>query len=371
MGDIAVTPRKQPPLLKLTPEQQPPVPAARHGRFCSMVSNKPLTKLLAERYGRPRLCLKILHITGDIWEGAPLVSVTQTQNLAAARGIAPRVYDIVRLQDGTLAQATDWAPPGVEPSLRGIERLVQFLRQSEVATAKLVGPAGPPKWDIVTSNSNWSGDLFLDWGGLYLKYPEQYLSGLVARTSVGITGAECGKPVDVTYQPLPELGLNGQRDAQHRIDVMQLDRLDWRGKTVLDLGCNLGGFCFYAEQRGARRVVGVDRPMLAEPMREVANWLGHWNVDFVGAELAEQAEPIRGAAGIKCFDVVFALSLCNHIGGYASWIADLCADILILEGHGGDDPARYLASLQADFASVNVIGFTTDRMRRPIFVCRK
>ena len=357
-------------LLTLTPEQQHAGPAGL-GRFCRMLNNKPLAKLLAERYGRPRLCLKMLREPGNIWEGTALVEATRLQNLAAERGSAPRVYDIVQLQDGMLAQVTDWAPTGIEPSLQGIERLVQFLQEPEVATAKLVGPAGPPKWDIVTSNSNWSGDLFLDWGGLHLKYPEQYVSSLVDRVSVGITVAERGKPVGVTYQALAELELTGRRDAKHRVDIMQLDQVDWRGKTVLDLGCNLGAFCFYVEQQGAQRVVGVDRPMLATPMREVANWFGHWNVDFVGADLAEQAGSIQGATGIEKFDVVLALSICNHIGGYGSWIADLCAGVLVLEGHGGDDPARYLASLQQDFSEVDMIGFTTDLMRRPVFVCRK
>ena len=357
-------------LLTLTLEQQHPGPGGL-GRFCRILHNKALCKLLAERYGRPRLCLKVLRAPGDIWEGTRLVEAVQLQNLAAERGVAPRVYAIVQLKDGRLAQVTDWAAPNAEPSLKAIERLVQFLQDPQVATTKLIGPDGPPKWDIVTSVKNWAGDLFLDWGGLHLKYPEQFVSNLVDRVSVGISVAERGKPVGVTYQGLPELDLTGQRHAQHRIDIMQLDRLDWRGQTVLDLGCNLGAFCFYAERRGAQRVVGVDRGMLAEPMREVASWFGHWNVDFVGADLAGQAASIQGATAIERFDVVLALSICNHIGGYGSWMADLCADTLVLEGHGGDDPTRYLGNLQQDFAEVDMIGFTTDLMQRPVFVCRK
>ena len=370
MSDIVTALHKQSALLKLTPEQQQLAPG-KPGRFCKILSNKPLSKLLAQQYGRSRLCLKALHEPGDVWEGVSLVKATQTQNLAAERGIAPRVYDIVRLEDGTLAQVTDWAPPGVEPSLRGIEKLVQFLQGMEIGTAKLVSPSGPSKWDIVTSMVNWSGDLFLDWGGLYLKDPKKYLERLVDRVSVGITVAQNGKPASITYQALPELNLNGQRDTKHRIAAMQLERVNWYGKTVLSLGCNLGAFCFYAERQGARRVVGVDRPMLAAPMREVANCLGYWNVDFIGIDLTEQAGFIQRETNIKSFDIVLALSVCNHVGGYASWIANLCADTLILEGHGGDDPARYLADLQRDFASVDMIGFTTDRMRRPVFVCRK
>ena len=37
----------------------------------------------------------------------------------------------------------------------------------------------------------------------------------------------------------------------------QLDLLDFRGKTVLDIGCWDGYWSFYAERRGAREVVAL------------------------------------------------------------------------------------------------------------------
>jgi len=36
-------------------------------------------------------------------------------------------------------------------------------------------------------------------------------------------------------------------------------RIDFTGKSVVDLGCNFGFFTFYAARLGARQVVGVDR----------------------------------------------------------------------------------------------------------------
>jgi SAM-dependent methyltransferase len=41
-----------------------------------------------------------------------------------------------------------------------------------------------------------------------------------------------------------------------------LAAVDYRGKTVLDLGCNLGTYAFIAGRRGAVRVVGVDSDAL-------------------------------------------------------------------------------------------------------------
>lgn len=344
---------------------------ARVGRFCRMIKNKPLVRYLAARYGRRGLCLKALRGPGETWESLPMIDAARVQNIGAFHNVAPRVYDVVRLPGDVLAQVTDWAPQVAEPSPEAIKTLLEVIEQAAIGTGKKVGPKGPPKWDIVTSVKNWGGDWFLDWGGLYLENPLGYMKDLAWRASARITAARRGEPSSTTYQSRPELGLQGSRDTEHRIQALHLEDIDWRGKTVLDLGCNLGAFSFYADRQGALRVVGVDRPMLAGPMREVANLLGYWNVDFVGAELPDQADRIRAATGIGRFDVVLALSVCNHVGGYAPWIADLCKDMLILEGHGGDAPEHYVASLDRDFAKLKMIGYTTDRMWRPVYHCRK
>ena len=36
------------------------------------------------------------------------------------------------------------------------------------------------------------------------------------------------------------------------------DKIDFKGKTILDIGCNSGQYCLYAKEKGAARVVGVD-----------------------------------------------------------------------------------------------------------------
>ena len=175
----------------------------------------------------------------------------------------------------------------------------------------------------------------------------------------------------VGYQGVPAIGLGGRRDFQRRIEWMRLDEIDFRGRSVLDIGCNLGNFCREAAQRGAVRAVGVDLPEATGPAAEIANWLGFWNLDFLALDLPGQAAEITAQSGIASFDVVFLLAAVRHVGGWADWINDLCADVLYLEGHSVDKPETYQARLEQDFRKVEYMGQTKDHFSRPLFRCRK
>lgn len=52
-------------------------------------------------------------------------------------------------------------------------------------------------------------------------------------------------------------GIVGMSDSSRKLDRIALPK-DLSGKAVLDVGCNEGLFCYWAKQRGASRVVGVD-----------------------------------------------------------------------------------------------------------------
>jgi len=65
------------------------------------------------------------------------------------------------------------------------------------------------------------------------------------------------------YHILPVQGAvstPGNKDfAKHHAPVLrQMDAIDFKGKRVLDVGCRDGLFCFQAEKRGAREVLGID-----------------------------------------------------------------------------------------------------------------
>jgi SAM-dependent methyltransferase len=85
---------------------------------------------------------------------------------------------------------------------------------------------------------------------------------------------------------------------------------DLTGKTVLDVGCDHGAFCALAKERGAERVVGVDRgrPVKGVPTDLVAlNRKALPQCEFYGMELGRQWNVLGS------FDLVLMLNLYHHV----------------------------------------------------------
>jgi len=58
-------------------------------------------------------------------------------------------------------------------------------------------------------------------------------------------------------------------------------KIDFAGKSVVDLGCNFGFFTFLAARQGAKHVTGLDYlPEVVEGSRHLAALLGYENVSF-------------------------------------------------------------------------------------------
>jgi SAM-dependent methyltransferase len=102
---------------------------------------------------------------------------------------------------------------------------------------------------------------------------------------------------------------------------------DMTGKTVLDLGCKFGFFCFEALKRGAKRAVGVEvDPYSLERARRLADCLG-LNATFELADIEQ--EPIH-----ERFDYVLCLNLLHHLRNPLTALERLAAvtdERLILE----------------------------------------
>jgi tRNA (mo5U34)-methyltransferase len=83
---------------------------------------------------------------------------------------------------------------------------------------------------------------------------------------------------------------------------------DMRGKSVLDVGCNAGFYCFEMARRGAERIVGIDSDdrYLAQA-RLAADVLGHSGIELVKLSVYEVA------ALRERFDLVIFMGVLYHL----------------------------------------------------------
>jgi hypothetical protein len=321
------------------------------GVFSYIAYNQHIEALLSDLYGRSNLCLKIFkHLPNPdcLWDKTSLTDCTVIQNLLAIESLAPRVYDIIKVNN-FCAQVTDYltGEGDYQPSLVKVAR-----RKYGLATS----------WDM--NPKNWVAGKLVDFQSWYFNDRNAYIANLIDRAYVYAAWGSRPEP----YQSIESAP--SQRSTAHRIKALQWQSFDFSGKDILDLGCNLGVMGMEASRLGARRVVGVDQPHVADIAREYANWSQFWNLDFLGLHLPQQRSEIHPLCGLGQFDVVFALSVDRQIG-YKPWIADLCRAVLFLEGHVPDSEVTYRDSLEQDFSRVEFLGMSRDHGPRPIFRCWK
>ncbi|MYD43854.1 MAG: tRNA 5-methoxyuridine(34)/uridine 5-oxyacetic acid(34) synthase CmoB [Gammaproteobacteria bacterium] len=97
-------------------------------------------------------------------------------------------------------------------------------------------------------------------------------------------------------------------DAEWRCDFKWRrfgDRLDWRNKTVLDVGCGNGYFGFQALNAGAISVLGVESFMLYVMQAALLNWYAQTPHVVVPLRFGEEA--VNGL-----FDVVLSMGVIYH-----------------------------------------------------------
>lgn len=105
---------------------------------------------------------------------------------------------------------------------------------------------------------------------------------------------------------------------------------DMTGKSVLDLGCNSGYFCFEALRRGATRVLGVDHSETAiRGARKLAECLG--------VEARFEVRDWSRSPVTESFDYVLALNVVHHLDDpllALDHLTAICRERLVLEMAG-------------------------------------
>lgn len=160
--------------------------------------------------------------------------------------------------------------------------------------------------------------------------------------------------------------VDGKRNIEQRVEEMQLRSYDFGNKTVLDIGCNLGMMSLWARDNGAKKVVGVDCFHNFKLLADIYKFYTSTNnVEFIEEEIDPEEIDKFGK-----FDIVFYFAVDASLG-LPEGLRDITKELLIYEGHNTKGMDKTETRLKELFAEVELVGYTTDRSKRPIYYCYK
>lgn len=173
----------------------------------------------------------------------------------------------------------------------------------------------------------------------------------------------------VQYQSIGNL--KGRRDMKHRAKVMQLPT-DLEGKSVLDIGCNLGAVCIEMAERNAGRVVGIDiHQKTIDIAKEYAAHIEKTNIEYYCANIDDGLESLKKKIGDQKFDIVCVLSVMNNVDRkcLVNIIKYFCNGTLYLEGHSKQKKGNLseFISETLGMTDVKFLGYTKDKYTRANF----
>ena len=132
-----------------------------------------------------------------------------------------------------------------------------------------------------------------------------------------------------------------------------LDQIDFRGRTVLDLGANLGELSRAARKRGAERVVGIEYD---DFFVAVADALSVFNdVDGVEFRQGDIGDPTLYG---EHFDIVLAFSVFEYVHRVVAEVCAITDKLLVVETHKLDDnlESHYLRPIGRHLPSHRLLG---------------
>jgi len=174
------------------------------------------------------------------------------------------------------------------------------------------------------------------------------------------------------YQSIEEKGIHGARNMAHRFNVMQGD---FRGKTVLELGCNMGGVCRITKDRHAKYCVGIDNQEETNNVaRRFLDAEGYKGIRIETYDINNGLEGLQALIGKDKFDYVFALSMLKHVGHKALFdiINYYTKEKCWIEGHArqSEEDVRKILDGNLD-CKATFIDYTYDRGKRAMFLGEK
>lgn len=307
---------------------------------------------------------------------------TLTFNYLHLHDIAPRLYDLIEIRDGSKIVWTAYVVEHVTPSPPqpgDCEGMVERLRSLERnGPLKLISGAGWAGIDFEPPDCN--GNLMRDaasGGGRYVDVHNFILEGYDAHLRAlaqSVTepshfgGRSHFLGGSFLYQEFPGLDRPAKRSTRVRFQAwdplleragVSLDR-----KVVFDIGCNLGLMGAEYLRRGARWMHGWDHPEVVEAAHKVLLSIGCTRFSLSGGTLDAGTNLAAGLPDhLKSVDNDGAILAYLAVRGHVGWLAGLHTlpwRYMFYEGHQEDGELEtYVAKLHN---SIPVRLVTTDRV---------
>jgi len=336
------------------------------GKHSRIINNRKVIKEILGRDLEDKYALRVFK--GATWQGTDFKEATIIQNIFWIYGLAPRVLDffeykedkhIIGIQIIEYIKECNLHINHKEVKIKYASKIRELIK---IAKDNFIHINNLTK-DIYGNKHNWRGDKYVDFGAFYFKDKNMYKDKLIKKIISVTHFGKAYQGAKASYQSIPDWELDGKRKTLYRIKTLKLDAVSLEGKSVIDIGCNLGLLMHYAYKNGAKRVVGYDLPNIVEVAREFANFNEIFDMKFYGLNLIK--EPPKESA-----DIVFFLAMREYLG-FPKWLPEITNDICFYEGHAKEEKINTEENLKKLFKRVEYIGESNDRSVRPLFICYK
>jgi hypothetical protein len=290
------------------------------------------------------------------------------KNIAWLNGFAPRVYEVVWVRDPkTKMKYHAHIMEYVDGPFATTEEGYALWDKYELALQKYqVGRYGP-----ANEAANFIGGKLVDFDEFCFLDKGKYGEELKERyQKIAYWGSEAA-----AYQDIPFIGVKGCRSYDRYEKFGMLD-MDLKGKTVLDIGCSGGQVLYWARERGAKRIVGLDKSEIASVTFEMANFHEYFNIETIGCDLTQDniQQLVREKTGLDKFDIVTIFSMNQHIG-FHQYMRDLCGGTLFLETNAGQMPEIEMVEYPQKFREMGYTSFeykgqVNESGGRSLFICQ-
>lgn len=279
-----------------------------------------------------------------------------TANYMYALGIGPRVWDVCCWKTFDKSY-TVFVVDHIHGRCPSRDNWMDFMKHLKQVLSKSNLRIVQPKWEknsdfacphcnhnLVQPNDH-GRPRYVDFQNFAVTNSLEWSKEIIAKAK-DVFHFGAGRPFRGTrylYQSIPGIFRVGKRNTTKRwaFILKQLCKagIDFRGRVVLDVGCNAGMILHSSLIAGAGWGLGWDRPALVEYARELLFSLGSSRFHLIGCDLnpeypLEKDIPINLRGSLN-ESVVFYLSARQHVGLLHS-LQRIPWRALIYEGHQGE-----------------------------------